>query len=198
MSNLRPLLERNRAFAAGGAHTWLEIMPRRQVFIVTCLDPRVDPAGFLGVEPGDAAVIRNAGGRVTEAVISDIAFIGCLARAMIPDGPLFEVAVVHHTGCATGLPAYAAFQSAFAAHAGMDEAVPAAEGVADPATTVRADVQRLLSAFKVLPQISVSGHVYDLRTGLVTTIVGPLQPWRAHSLSAIGGDAGAARIREDA
>jgi carbonic anhydrase len=196
VSNLRPLLERNRAFAATGAHTWLEILPRQQVFLVTCLDPRVDPAGFLGVEPGDAPVIRNAGGRVTEAVINDIAFIGCLAKTMIPDGPLFEVAVVHHTGCGTGFPAYAAFRSAFAARTGMDEAVLAAEEVVDPTVTVRADVQRLASTFRALPQISVSGHVYDLETGLVTTIVGPSQPWRAHSLSAVGGDAGFAWSRE--
>jgi carbonic anhydrase len=47
------------------------------VFLVTCLDPRVDPAAFLGIELGDAPVIRNAGGRVTEAVINDIAFISC-------------------------------------------------------------------------------------------------------------------------
>jgi Carbonic anhydrase len=99
MSNLRPLLERNRAFAAAGAHAGPAIMPRQQVFLVTCLDPRVDPAAFLGVELGDAPVIRNAGGRVTETVINDIAFISYLARTMIPDGPLFEVAVVHHTGC---------------------------------------------------------------------------------------------------
>lgn len=75
MSNLRPLLEHNRAFAATGAYAGLGIMPREQVFLVTCLDPRVDPAAFLGVELGDAPVIRNAGGRVTEAVINDIAFI---------------------------------------------------------------------------------------------------------------------------
>ena len=191
MSNLRPLLERNRAFAATGAHTWLEILPRQQVFLVTCLDPRVDPAGFLGVEPGDAPVIRNAGGRVTDNVINDITVIGCLAKTLIPEGRLFEVALVHHTGCGTGFPAYAAFQSAFAARTGMDEAVLAAAEVVDPTVTVRADVQRLVSTLRALPQISVSGHVYDLETGLVTTIVGPSQPWRAHSLSAVGGDAGA-------
>ena len=44
MSNLRPLLERNRAFAATGAHAGLAIMPRQQLFLVTCLVPRVDPA----------------------------------------------------------------------------------------------------------------------------------------------------------
>jgi carbonic anhydrase len=184
MSNLRPLLERNRAFAATGAHAGLAIMPRQQVFLVTCLDPRVDPAAFLGVELGDAPVIRNAGGRVTEAVINDIAFISYVARTMIPDGPLFEVAVVHHTGCGTGFLADAGFRSAFAARTGLDEAVLAAEAVIDPAATIRADVERLLSSPKVLPQISVSGHVYDLQTGLVTTIVGPSQPQRAQRPSA--------------
>ncbi|MGH3408655.1 MAG: carbonic anhydrase [Streptosporangiaceae bacterium] len=184
MSNLRPLLERNRAFAATGAHAGLAIMPRQPVFLVTCLDPRVDPAAFLGIDLGDAPVIRNAGGRVTEAVINDIAFISYLATTMITGGPLFEVAVVHHTGCGTGFLADAAFRSAFAARTGLDETELAAEAVIDPAATVRADVQRLLSSPKVPPQISVSGHVYDLQTGLVTTIIGPAQPRRAQSPAA--------------
>jgi carbonic anhydrase len=54
MSKPGPLLQRNRAFAATGAHAGLAIMPRQQVFLVTCLDPRVDPAAFPGIEPGDA------------------------------------------------------------------------------------------------------------------------------------------------
>jgi carbonic anhydrase len=184
MSDFRPLLERNRAFAATGAHAGLAIMPRLPVFLVTCLDPRVDPAAFLGVELGDAAVIRNAGGRVTEAVINDIAFVSYLARTMIPDGPLFAVAVVHHTGCGTGFLADAEFRSAFATRTGLDEAVLAAEAVIDPAATVRADVERLLSSPKVLSQISVSGHVYDVQTGLVTTIADPAQPQQAQRPSA--------------
>jgi carbonic anhydrase len=184
MSNLRPLLDRNRTFAASGAHTGLEIMPRQPVFLVTCLDPRVDPAEFLGVELGDAPVIRNAGGRVTEEVIDDIAFISYLARMMIPDGPLFEVAVIHHTGCATGFLADAGFRSDFAARTGLDEAELAAKPVIDPEVTVRADVQRLLSSPKVQPQITVSSHVYDLDTGLVTTAVDPAQPQPAQRPSA--------------
>jgi carbonic anhydrase len=184
MSNLRPLLERNRTFAAAGAHAGLQVMPRQPVFLVTCLDPRVDPAAFLGVELGDAPVIRNAGGRVTEEVVNDIAFISYLARMMIPDGPLFEVAVIHHTGCATGFLADAGFRSDFAARTGLDEAALAAKPVIDPEATVRADVQRLLSSPKVQPQISVSGHVYDLETGLVTTVVDPAQPQQAQRPSA--------------
>jgi carbonic anhydrase len=121
---------------------------------------------------------------LTEAVINDIAFISYLARTMNPGGPLFEVAVVHHTGCGTGFLADAAFRSAFAARTGRDETELAAEAVIDPAATVRADVQRLLSSPKVPPQVSVSGHVYDLQTGLVTSIIGPAQPRRAQSPSA--------------
>jgi carbonic anhydrase len=184
MSNLHPLLERNRAFAASGGHAGLAIMPRQPVFLVTCLDPRTDPAAFLGVELGDATVIRNAGGRITEAVIDDIAFISYLVRMMIPDGPLFEVAVIHHTGCGRGFLADDGFRSGFAARTGLDEAELAAAAVVDPAVTVRTDVARLLSSPKVQPEISVSGHVYDLDTGLVTTIVGPSQPQLAQSLSA--------------
>jgi carbonic anhydrase len=176
MTNLRPLLDRNRAFAATGAHAGLAIMPRQPVFLVTCLDPRVDPAAFLGVEPGDAPVIRNTGGRVTEAVINDIAFISDLTRLFIPDGALFEVAVIHHTACGTGLLADDGFRGAFAARTGLDEAELAAAAVIDPTATVRADVDRLLASPKMLPQITVSGHVYDLETGLVTTIVAPSHP----------------------
>jgi carbonic anhydrase len=176
MSKLGPLLDRNRAFAANGAHAGLALMPRQPVFLVTCLDPRVDPAAFLGVELGDAPVIRNAGGRVTEAVINDIAFIGDLTEVMNPSGALFEVAVIQHTGCGTGFLADAGFRSGFAARTGLDEAGLAAAAVTDPAASIRADVARLLSSPKVPPRISVSGHVYDLQTGLVTTIVDASQP----------------------
>ena len=94
-------------------------------------------------------------------------------------------------GCGTGFLADASFQSAFAARTGLDEAMLAAEAVVDPAVTVRTDVDRLLSSPKVPPQISVSGHVYDLQTGLVTTIVDPAQP-HAHGPLADAPDTAAA------
>ena len=75
--------------------------------IVTCLDHRVDPAIVLGLQLADAPVIRNAGGRVTQAVIDDIAYLAFLAEQLfgdqLADDKLFEVAVVHHTQCGTGL-----------------------------------------------------------------------------------------------
>src|ERR1700744_2370482 len=122
VSRLAPLLQRNRAFAETGVHTGLAIMPRQPVFLVTCLDPRVDPAAFLGIELGDAPVVRNAGGRVPEEGVNDIAFIAHVTGAVRGGGALFEVAIVQHTGCGTGLLADPGFRAAFAAGSGLDDA----------------------------------------------------------------------------
>lgn len=171
MSRLAPLLDRNRRFADSGAYRDVSIMPRHSVFVVTCLDPRVDPAAFLGIGLGDAMVVRNAGGRVTPEVLRDLAFISTLAEAQVPDGPLFEVAVVHHTQCGTGFLASEAFRRDFAERIGEDEEVLADWAVTEPSTTVRADVERILGAAAISRRATVSGHVYDVETGEVHTVV---------------------------
>jgi carbonic anhydrase len=176
MTNLDPLLERNRTFAATGAYSGLSIMPAVPVFVVTCLDPRVDPAAFLGLGLGDAPVVRNAGGRVTEAVIDDVAYISYLAGVMLGDGPLFEVAIIHHTGCGTGFLADPDFRRAYAARTGLDEAALADQAVVDPEQSVAADVKRLLASPMVSDRLTVAGYVYDLDTGIVRLTVPPAQP----------------------
>jgi carbonic anhydrase len=87
-----------------------------RLFVITCLDLRVDPAHFLGLELSDAIVARNVGGRVTPEVINDVAFIGQLAESFLAGGPLFEVA-----------------ESTLRDHA-----------ILDPAATVTHDVERLV------------------------------------------------------
>ena len=105
MTRMTPLLERNERLARDYTPMALG-MPTAQLMIVTCLDHRVDPAIFLGLRLGDAPVIRNAGGRVTPAVIDDIAYLAFLAEQLfggqIAADSLFEVAVIHHTQCGTG------------------------------------------------------------------------------------------------
>jgi len=179
VSNLDVLLARNRAFAGSGGHHDVPLNPRQQLFVITCLDPRTDPAAFLGLQGGDAMVIRNAGGRVSPAVIDDVAFISYLAENMAPDGPLFEVAVVHHTGCGTGLLANDEFRHGLVQRTGLDERDLLATAVVDPAQTVRTDVERLLSSDLLPARLSVSGHVYTLATGLVDTILTPAHPHAA-------------------
>src|SRR5579863_7407355 len=103
MADINSLLGRNKHFAVSQAYQALPIYPRRGACVITCLDPRTDPAVFLELELGDAAVIRNAGGRVTQAVVDDLAFISYLSTTVLrPSGPMFEVAVIHHNKCGTG------------------------------------------------------------------------------------------------
>jgi carbonic anhydrase len=165
-------LERNRAFAAAGGHQGAVVFPNLRLFVITCLDPRTDPAHFLGLGLSDAIVVRNVGGRVTPEVINDVAFIGQLAENVIPDGPLFEVAVIHHTQCGTGALADDAFRHRYAERIGADQSTLLEHAVLDPTTTVSSDVARLRSASAVSPRIHVSGHVYDVVTGLVETVLG--------------------------
>ena len=105
----------------------LPISPGRRVCVVTCPDPRTDPEHFLELQLGDAAVIRHAGGRVNQAVIDDLAFIGYLSETVLqPEGPRFEVVVIHHNKCGTSFLADAGFRRNFATHVGGDEAALAA------------------------------------------------------------------------
>ena len=164
-------LARNRAFAAAGGHKDTVVFPKLRLFVITCLDPRVDPAHFLGLELSDAMVVRNVGGRVTREVINDIAFISQIAENVLADGPLFEVAVIHHTQCGAGALADDDFRRSYAHRIGSEESALRARAVLDPASTVKEDVDRLSAAPEISPRVTVSGHVYDVVTGLVQTIV---------------------------
>jgi carbonic anhydrase len=168
-ANIEPVLRRNRAFAAAAGHE--NIYPGLGLLVVTCLDPRVDPAAVLGLRLGDAMVVRNVGGRVTREVIADVAFVGEIAAAMRPDGPLFEVAVIHHTQCGAAALADDAFRRRYAERVGVEESTLREHAVVDPVATVVRDVERLRSAPSISSRIEVSGHVYDLTSGLVQTVV---------------------------
>ena len=170
-SNVQPALERNRSFAAAGGHEGAVVFPNLQLFVITCLDPRVDPAHFLGLSLGDAMVVRNVGGRVTPEVVNDVAFISQITEGVLPDGPLFEVAVIHHNQCGSGALADDAFRQRYAERIGADETTLREHAVLDPAATVASDVELLRSADAISPRISVSGHVYDVTTGLIQTVI---------------------------
>jgi hypothetical protein len=101
----------------------------------------------------------------------------------VPQGPfpgesgtLFEVAVIHHTQCGTGFLADPGFRRQAAEATGLPEAALEASAVTDPYITIRADVERLLTSPSLPPTVSVSGHVYDIATGHLTTTMTPGTP----------------------
>src|SRR6201981_3231505 len=80
-SRMTPLLAHNEQFARTFTPVPLGL-PAAQVILITCLDHRVDPALTLGLRLGDAPVLRNAGGRVTQPVIEEIAYLAFLGRTL--------------------------------------------------------------------------------------------------------------------
>lgn len=176
-TNLQPLLDRNEKFATTGEYAGLTPLPRHQVLVVTCMDGRVDPAHILGAELGDLLVYRNGGGRVTNDVLQEIGFIATVTEQMFGDeAPPFEVAVIHHTGCGTGFLADEGFRAKFGKRLSAGglpfvDADVAAHAVVDPAATLATDVAKVRASDAVPDRVTVSGHVYDVETGKVTTVV---------------------------
>lgn len=175
-TNIQPLLDRNERFATTGTHSGLTPLPRHQVLVITCMDGRVDPAHILGAELGDALVYRNGGGRVTDDALQEIAFIATVTEQMFgEDAPPFEVAVIHHTGCGTGFLADDDFRAKLGERLGadglpFDDAETAAHAVIDPSATLATDVAKVRSSAALPHRVTVSGHIYDVETGVVTTV----------------------------
>jgi carbonic anhydrase len=104
-------------------------------------------------------------------VINDVAFISQIAENVLPDGPLFEVAVIHHTQCGAGALADDTFRHRYSERIGAEESTLRERAVIDPAATVTSDAKLLRSAPAISSRVSVSGHVYDVVTGLVKTVL---------------------------
>src|ERR1700743_1164105 len=93
MSALNDLLAANAKYAADfGGKAQLKTPPAKRVAIVTCMDPRLDPAKFLGLSEGDAHIIRNAGGRASDDAIRSLVISYKLLGTK-------EFFVIHHTEC---------------------------------------------------------------------------------------------------
>lgn len=136
----------------------------------------MEPAAIVGARLGEAIVARKIGGRVTGSVIRDLAWICHLHENKTPDADWFEVAIIHHTDCGSGLFADADLRRGYAERGGYDEETAAAMAVLDPAATVRHDVGLLRSAPALagnIDRFKVGGYAYDLETGVVSTVVSP-------------------------
>ena len=92
-SNFTTYLGRNAEFAASYTKESvpeIPFIPFKQTYVITCMDPRVEPAAILGAELGETIVARNIGGRVTPAVIKDLLWILHLHENLTPDADWFE------------------------------------------------------------------------------------------------------------
>ena len=179
MAELKTLLDRNRSFAEKFEGGDLNIRPRMSTILLTCLDARVDPAHLFGLAPGDAFVLRNAGGRITPAVLRDLAILGVLAANLPGNGARQpQLVVIHHTDCGMARLANSPIQQQVAKRLSLSDDEVAAMAVADPIAPVQADIELLRRLPGTPDALIVTGFVYDVGTGMIDQVVPPA-PLRA-------------------
>ena len=162
MSGTDRLLGNNEAYARSFAAAGLRPAPATRVAIVACMDARLDPARALGLNEGDAHVIRNAGGVVTDDVIRSLAISQHLLGTL-------EIVVLHHTDC--GMQTFTDEEFAHRLERATGERPPwAARSFADLETDVR-DSLRMVRDSPFIPHTErVRGFVYEVETGRVREV----------------------------
>ncbi|HVL80983.1 MAG TPA: carbonic anhydrase [Actinomycetota bacterium] len=151
-------LRANAAYADSFARSGLPVAPAGRLAVVACMDARIDVAQMLGLDLGDAHVIRNAGGIVTDDVL----------RSLIAShhlGGTEGVIVVNHTKCAV-LTSREDLEARLSAETGVEPGIPVRVEVSpDPGENVRAQMSRVRSHPWIPGSVVVRGFVYDVDTG---------------------------------
>ncbi len=171
MADVHTLIHRNLEFADSFTHGKLSLPPRLSTLVLTCLDARVDPAHLFGLELGDAVVMRNIGGRVTDEVIEQISILRGLA--FVAGAGAIEVAVLHHTDCGASRFAKPQVRQRMGQAAGVDEAAIERLAITDPRISVAEDLDRLRAAPTLPDELVVAGYVYDVTDGHVRETIAP-------------------------
>jgi len=154
MKTIDELVANNREFAASLPTTNLEVEPTRRLAIVTCMDSRLDVFAALGLSGGEAHVLRNAGGVITDDVIRSLA----ISQRRLGTR---EVMVIHHTDCGMQKISDDGFRAELQAATGVAPAF-AIESFEDVEADVRQSVLRVRRSAFLPHRDSVRGFVYDV------------------------------------
>jgi carbonic anhydrase len=159
MSVIDELIENAETYAESFQHGDLPMPPARKVAIVACMDARLNVYGLLALREGDAHVIRNAGGVVTDDEIRSLAISQRLLGTE-------EIILIHHTDCGMLTFKDDAFRQQIEQETGIKP-----EWAAEAFSDVEADVRQSIARIKASPFIprkeSVRGFVYDVETGRI-------------------------------
>jgi carbonic anhydrase len=157
MSVTDELLKNNEAYAARFDKGELPLPPAKKVAVLACMDARLNPYGALGLQEGDAHVIRNAGGVVTDDEIRSLAISQRLLGTE-------EIILIHHTDCGMLTFTDDAFKQSIQEETGIKPEW-AAEAFADLEEDVRQSVARIKASPFIPKKDSVRGFVYEVETG---------------------------------
>ena len=173
MSDLSTLYERNRSFAETFDRGDLPIKPNIMTIVLTCVDARVDPSHFAGLGLGDALVMRNVGARATDTAMLEVSMLWQLMKLGSGGAePPLGLAIIHHNDCGMARFVLPPVAEAISAVYGTEQIVET-YGIRDERASVVEDVERARSATHTPPGLTISGHLYDITTGLLEEIVAP-------------------------
>lgn len=164
MSRLDEFSVANRSYAQSFTQGDLPMPPKRQVVVLTCMDARLHPEKFLGLEVGDAHLIRNAGGRASDDAIRSLV----ISQRLLGTN---EIVVIHHTDC--GMLTFTNEDLASKCREELGVEVDDLDFLPfdDLDESVRNDVEILRSSKLIPPDVTISGAIYDVRTGELRTVV---------------------------
>lgn len=157
MSVTDELVARARSWEEGFQNPFETPRPRRKVAVVTCMDARIPLFGILGLQPGDAHLIRNAGGVVTDDVIRSLAIS---QRGLGTE----EIVLIHHTDCGMLTLTEDEFRAELQAETGMAPTW-ATEAFQDVDADVRNSINRVLTSPFIPHRDKVRGFVYEVESG---------------------------------
>jgi carbonic anhydrase len=164
MSDFDDLLAANRAYAEDFGLSGFDGIAHAGVAMVTCMDSRIDPLRMIGLEPGDAKILRNPGGRVTDAALVALVLGVTMLRVR-------RILVVEHTRCAMASSTEDELKARIGEFTGADASWMSLGAIVDQENTIRADVVRARSHPLIGDDILVGGFLYDVDTGLLNPVV---------------------------
>lgn len=156
------VLQANAEYATEFQDQHLTGRAAKGLAVVTCMDSRLNPLAILGMQPGDAKLLRNAGARVTEDVLRTLVLATWLLG-------VDRVLVMAHTDCKMASGEEADIHAAIYRESGVDTRGIEIRTVGDQLAALAQDVQRIRS-FPLLPPVNVGGVIYDVHTGQLTPV----------------------------
>jgi carbonic anhydrase len=157
VSSTDDLLANNESYVASFDKGDLPLPPARKTAVVACMDARLNVYGMLGLSEGDAHVIRNAGGAVTDDTIRSLAISQRLLGTE-------EIILIHHTGCGMLTFTDDEFRAAIEKDTGI-RPTWAAEAFPDLDADVRQSIARIKASPFVPNKDAIRGFVYEVETG---------------------------------
>ncbi|MDJ0754463.1 MAG: hypothetical protein QNJ45_13150 [Ardenticatenaceae bacterium] len=171
MNEIEILTERNRQFASSYTNQ-LPLMPRFSTIILTCIDARVDPAHVLGLEAGEALVMRTGGGRVNKEIALELGILSMMARRALGEQfQGFSLAIVHHTDCGFERLANPQIGAGISQGLGIEASKIDALAIHDHTQSLKDDFARLQHSPHVPKNLTVGGYLFDVETGLLKEVI---------------------------